>query len=269
MNWTAEGEGWSSTLSDSAGATPPGGGRWSPAEGNRAFAAETPAQQMPAAMVIRAVAPTAAAALGVNATHTTWLYTFPRNLVGTVELQPLPAADSGARVTLLHGEWLETWDERGGSSGSTGRRCEGGPGGSGCTGPNVLPVVSGGLQAVTHVLRPNNSRPLAAIFGWHGFQYVRVEAELGSGFVGGLTALDALEIHPNVTSTGQLSFGGDGVAGSESEKAAAVLRGVQSMLLASQLSNLAAYIPMSCPTTEKQGWLGDALFVSEESMYAP
>ena len=29
----------------------------------------------------------------------------------------------------------------------------------------------------------------------------------------------------------------------------------------SQLSSIAAYIPTSCPTTEKQGWLGDALFV--------
>jgi hypothetical protein len=31
-----------------------------------------------------------------------------------------------------------------------------------------------------------------------------------------------------------------------------VFNGVQKMLTASQLSNLAAYIPMSCPTTEKQ-----------------
>ena len=39
-----------------------------------------------------------------------------------------------------------------------------------------------------------------------------------------------------------------------------VLGGVQAMLLRSTLGNLAAYIPTSCPTTEKQGWLGDALF---------
>lgn len=39
------------------------------------------------------------------------------------------------------------------------------------------------------------------------------------------------------------------------------------MLLRSLLANLAAYIPTSCPTTEKQGWLGDALFAAEASMY--
>ena len=64
-----------------------------------------------------------------------------------------------------------------------------------------------------------------------------------------------------VTATGRLTFDGGGVAGSLSENGAEVMRGVQAMLLGSQLSSIAAYIPTSCPTTEKQGWLGDALFV--------
>ena len=66
-----------------------------------------------------------------------------------------------------------------------------------------------------------------------------IVADRTSGFGGGLSAVTALWIHPNITATGALDFRGDGMAGSESENSAAVLRGVQAMLLASQLSNLA------------------------------
>ena len=220
---------------------------------------------MPVSTVVNRVLPVNATKLGgaaaSNSTHATWLYAFPRNLVGMVELRPLPAATNGAQVTLVHGEWLE--EGVGGGNAASWRRCEPGA----CTGPDVLPAVSGGLQSVVHTLRPNNSAAIVPLFAWMGFQYVTVIATLDSTFAGGLEALTALEIRPNLTTTGRLSFGGDGVDGSASEDAAAVLGGVQAMLLGSQLGNLAAYIPTSCPTTEKQGWLGDALFASEASMY--
>lgn len=256
MNWTAEEPGWSS----------PGSFRparsWAPAA-SHPFAAASPAQQMPPATVVRRVAPVNATKLGwpaSNGSHVSWLYAFPRNMVGMVELQPLPGAAAGSQVALVHGEWLEEGVD---GAQKDWQRCEL----AACTGPDIVPVVSGGFQSVVHTLRPNNSAALSPLFAWHGFQYVRVVAAIGASFAGGLEAVTALEIHPNLTPTGRLVFAGDGVQGSVSEDAAAVLGGVHAMVLGSQLSNLAAYIPMSCPSTEKQGWLGDALFASEESMY--
>ena len=249
MNWTAEEAGWSSP-----GSFRPGQ-QWSPAV-SQPFTATSPAQQMPWASVIRHVPPINTRKLTSNNSHVSWLYKFSRNLVGMIEIKPLANATTGSQVMLVHGEWLEEKD-------TTGlQRCEMETCGSG-----AVPVVSGGLQSVVHTLRRNNSASLSSVFAYMGFQYIKVVAAHDSSFSGGLDALVALEIHPDVTSTGQLTFGGDGVAGSLSEHGAEVLSGVQSMLLGSQLSNLAAYIPTSCPTTEKQGWLGDALFASEESMY--
>lgn len=169
-----------------------------------------------------------------------------------------------------HGEWLEMWE------GAVGRHCDAphnnlDVSNNSCstsgTDGNVETVVSGGLQQVVHLLRANNSASLAPVFAWHGFQYVVVVADNAAAFPGQLSSLCRLEIHPNVTSTGRLTFGGDGNAGSVSEDSADVLNGVQNMLLASQLSNLAAYVPISCPTTEKQGWTGDVRFSSEEALY--
>jgi hypothetical protein len=92
-----------------------------------------------------------------------------------------------------------------------------------------------------HTLRRNNRAPLSPVFAYMGFQYVKVVATRDSSFLGRLEGLTALEIHPDVTPTGRLTFGGDGVAGSPSEDGAEVLRGVNTMVLASQLSNLAPH----------------------------
>ena len=35
-----------------------------------------------------------------------FLYTFPKNFVGTIQFAPLPAATSGSNLTVLLGEWL-------------------------------------------------------------------------------------------------------------------------------------------------------------------
>lgn len=267
-------------------------GRWSPAVSRPSPTTATSAQQMPLATVIERVPPVNATQIASNSSHDVWLYDFGQNMVGTIELQPLPAAISGSQLALTHGEWLETWRR----NHSAVQRCD--P--QTCSaaesdGEYIVPVVSGGLQVrkrlyskhilpchnvskkiicqdrlrtnvikltqngafsydqtVLHTLRENISHPLAPIFAWHGFQYVTIVAEHGTSFKGGLEALTALRIHTNVSVTGELDFGGDGIAGSESENSAEVFNGVQKMLTASQLSNLAAYIPMSCPTTEKQ-----------------
>ena len=49
---------------------------------------------------------------------------------------------------------------------------------------------------------------------------MRVTPTGKTGFKGGLNDIVGLEIHTNMTATGTLSFGGDGVAGSEAEQAA-------------------------------------------------
>jgi hypothetical protein len=177
-----------------------------------------------------------ASRIASNSTHTTWLYDFGHNMVGTIELLPLPAAAPASQILLTHGEWLESWQPN-----QIGQRCD--P--TTCSnfpGESIVPVVSGGLQTVLHTLRANNTRPLAPIFAWHGFQFVTIVAERRSKFSGGLESIIAQWIHPNVTATGKLTFGGNGIAGSESESSAEVFRGVQRMLLASQLSNLAACV---------------------------
>ena len=82
---------------------------------------------------------------------------------------------------------------------------------------------------------------------------MRVSPSSGTTFTGALDALVGLEIHTNMSTTGTLAFGGDGAAGSESTKAAAVLSGVDAMTRASQVSNVAAYMMTDCPTREKRG----------------
>lgn len=83
------------------------------------------------------------------------------------------------------------------------------------------------------------------------FQYVRITPNGSTGFQGQLNDIVGLAIHTNMTQTGFLDFGGDGVAGSASEQAAEVLTGINSMTLQSQRTNVAAYIPTDCPTREK------------------
>lgn len=124
---------------------------------------------------------------------------------------------------------------------------------------NVFPTISGKRQQhEVHVLRNGNNNDLETLFCWHGYQYVLVTSTGNTGFKGGLHDIVGLEIHTNMTATGFLKFGGP---------SSDVLNGIQSMLLASQVTNVAAYMPTDCPTREKHGWMGDALDASEECMY--
>lgn len=241
MNWTAEEEGWSSPGFPAFASNI---SKWLPAESWASPTTAMVAQQMPLATALDRVQPVNATQIASNETHTTWLYDFGQNLVGTIELQPLLEALAGSQLTLTHGEWLEMWPTGarapgGQPAGFTGQRCTPAECSTEDGRMTIVPVVSGGEQTVLHTLRSNFSGALVPIFAWHGFQYATIVADRTSGFGGGLSAVTALWIHPNITATGVLEFGGDGMAGSESENSAAVFRGVQNMLLASQLSNVA------------------------------
>ena len=118
-------------------------GRWSPAVSRPSPTTATSAQQMPLATVIERVPPVNATQIASNSSHAVWLYDFGQNMVGTIELQPLPAAISGSQLALTHGEWLETWWR----NHSAVQRCD--P--QTCSaaesdGEYIVPVVSGGLQ---------------------------------------------------------------------------------------------------------------------------
>eukprot|EP00937_MAST-01D_sp_MAST-1D-sp2_P002408 g2408.t1 len=130
------------------------------------------------------------------------------------------------------------------------------------------PAISGDKQQYeNHVLRSGNTAPIETIFCWHGFQYALVSPAGDTAFSGQLDSIIGLEIRTNISTTGTLTFGGDGVDGSESTQAAAVLTAVDSMTRASLVSNVAAYMPTDCPTREKRGWMGDALDASEQALY--
>ena len=119
--------------------------------------------------------------------------------------------------------------------------------GSPSAGPNpevlaaTFPKISGQVQQYeNHVLRAGNSKPLSTLFCWHGFQYVHVTPGGDTGFTGELDALVAVEIHTNLTSTGRLTFGGDGDP--VAEGAAEILTRINQMTLQSQKSNVGAYM---------------------------
>ena len=98
LNWTAKEQ---NELPLATRALQAGGGGWLPAK-SMPFGAQSPAQQMPVATVLRKTVPSNVKRLSTNATQTAWLYTFSTNFVGTVELQPLPTASEGAKVTLMY-----------------------------------------------------------------------------------------------------------------------------------------------------------------------
>ena len=167
-----------------------------------------------------------------------FLYTFAKNFVGTIKLQPLPSAVSGSKLTVLLGEWLVN---------------------------ATYPKISGGEQQYeNHVLRAGNAEPLTTLFCWHGFQYVRVMPSGDTKFTGAVDAIVGQVIHTNMTATGSLTFGGEGDA--TAEDAAEVLTHINQMTLQSQRTNVAAYLPTDCPTREKHGWMGDALDGSEQAL---
>ena len=114
-------------------------------------------------------------------------------------------------------------------------------------------------QMDVHMLAGYPSSPsLRTQFTWHGFQHVMVEASEGVTFDAAEDSIEAVWTAPPVDDTAHIEFEGPG---------AHTLSGIRDIVKASQISNVAAYVPTDCPTREKHGWLGDALAVAEEGMY--
>jgi alpha-L-rhamnosidase len=109
-----------------------------------------------------------------------FLYSFPKTFVGTVQFKPLPAAATGSNLTVLLGEWLVPTDPGGPVPPDTG----GEPKPPLSSTKNTYPKISvghngyngfRGQQYENHVLRAGNADRIGTLFCWHaGFQYVRV-----------------------------------------------------------------------------------------------
>jgi alpha-L-rhamnosidase len=232
IDWTKQHKGWSTVgfHPDASWVTP------------TALTTAVPARAlaMPLSTILGEIKPTAVRKLPDG----DFLYTFPKNFVGTIKLAPLPTAANGSSVNIRLGEFLKAGPEP--------------------SQPDV-PSISHASQTENHTLRAGNADPITTLFCWHGFQFVRVSSVGDTGFEGGLDSIVGLVINTNVTQTGVLSFGGGGDP--VAEYAAALLDGVNQMTLQSQRTNIAAYMPTDCPTREKHGWMGDALDASEQALY--
>ena len=158
--------GWSTS------AFAPASALWAPVNSTPAVANTLPirALAMPISTVLRKVQPIKVTALSDGA----FLYKFSRNFVGTVQIAPLPAAETNSTLTVLLGEWLDAGQP------------DSSQGSKHYPGPRVYPSISqsvNGQQYENHVLVKGNMEPLESMFCYHGFQWVRVDAENQTGFV--------------------------------------------------------------------------------------
>lgn len=99
INWTMQEEGWSAP-----GFTP--GPHWTPVTAGSTsgpeMAVSARALAMPLSTELGRVKPVSVRKL----LDGDFLYTFPKNFVGTIEFSPLPLAQNGSSLTVLLGEWL-------------------------------------------------------------------------------------------------------------------------------------------------------------------
>jgi hypothetical protein len=226
-----------------------------------------------------------------------WLYTFSRQIVGTIRVKALPGARTGSRLVIRAGEWLDDDTYHGDSHqhsrcNASAQPCQNHPGVTYCAtdktigqcekpmphklcppcpplrsmpiprvnlGNHSIPTIAGDQQQYeNHTLRSGYTRDIETLFCWHGFQYVLIADESGgASFTGKIGAIEALEIRTNISETGSISFGGDSSSNSSSLQAARVFRGVDRMTRNSHLANVAAYMPTDCPTRVRL----DCLFV--------
>jgi len=164
------------------------------------------------------------------------VFKFPENFVGVVQLKLAQTPADGINISLKHGEVLHAdgsvsfpWHE--------------------------------GQQTDVHILGPGVAAGtlLTPRFTWHGFQFVEVAADINSGFDGGLHSIIGLVVGADIERTGSVLFSG----GTEAK----MLNAIQGLVVASQLGNMAGYVPTDCPTREKHGWLGDAQVTAEEALF--
>eukprot|EP00911_Craspedida_sp_UC1_P002962 UC1_evm2s2160 len=205
-----------------------------------------------------------------------WLYKFSRNIVGHaavvsshVTFDPTSVvAGVGGNLTLRHCEninatlgqdnvtcsalkWLpDQPDTYMFPAGRSFNPRHDGNSGKFTTGPNNARQSEQQLRALPNLLYPR--------FTWHGFQYVIVEATPGVHFTGAPDSLVARWTTSSLTFTSNITMTGPG---------SDTLNGIHDLVVASQLSNMAAFVPTDCPTREKHGWLGDAQVTAEEALY--
>ena len=167
----------------------------------------------------------------------TFLYTFPRNLVGHASVTAGAFQGTG-NVTLEH---CETWDHEK----------------AGCVPFGLIPKSANytqlrcGLNGCDQYNLHDRSsmKRLSPKFTWHGFQHVVVAPGAGLAFSGKLDALSAHWTTASLEESATIEFGGSG---------SGLLGQIRDITKASQISNMAAYTPTDCPTREKHGWLGDS-----------
>jgi hypothetical protein len=99
IDWTRRQPGWSTAGFRSTPAL------WASVNTTAAATSSLPmrALAMPISTVHRKVEPISVTNLSGGA----FLYKFPRNFVGTVEIAPLPSAENNSSLTVLLGEWLD------------------------------------------------------------------------------------------------------------------------------------------------------------------
>lgn len=269
---------------------------WATVDNRSPANAWTPANTVPSVNVPRALGMPRSTVLATHSPISVrslpggkhWLYTFSRQIVGTIRVKALPEAHTGSTLVLRLGEWLDD-DVRTGNShprlqcNASAQPCSAHPGVTFCMSDNTsgqcdkpmphkpcppcpvsppapvpsvnlgnhsIPTIAGDQQQYeNHTLRSGNAKDIETLFCWHGFQYVLVGDESGdTSFTGQLEGIEALEIRTNISETGRLSFGGDSSNNGSSLQAARVFRGVDRMTRNSHLANVAAYMPTDCPT---------------------
>jgi len=171
------------------------------------------------------------------------LFSFPANIVGHASLATGAVSGNGW-VRLEH---CETWNHSAG----------------GCipfsTPPYKYPLPICGLNfdgtpddgssrsgCDTYLISDNASLSeldapaLAPKFTWHGFQHVVVTTSPGVTFTGELDAVSAHWTSSNLSKSASITFaGGEG---------AEILTSLDQIVVNSQISNLAAFMPTDCPT---------------------
>jgi len=191
---------------------------------------------MPVSTIIEEVKPTSVQALPGG----DFLYTFPLNFVGTIMVGALPSAETGSKLNLLVGEWLDSnppdtpAPPPHGSCNSTDvchktpcKHCGCASGNPPCPPPPPVltsaatpnltwPTAAGKVQREDHILTIGMTDPVTTLFCWHGINFLRVSSVGRTGFLGSINSVVGLATHTNMSQTGSIHFGGDGRVGSVS-----------------------------------------------------
>ena len=226
-----------------------------------------PGSRVPTARILPLTAPAATMWGELRATHVIqlgermWHYAFSVNLVGIVAVLTSTLAGEG-EITIEHCERLVVTND------SCVPLWENGPVPTDIYyvatshGPLAHGQVDSSPKAIDSHNDGGRAMPLRLWprFTWHGFQHVLVRTRGNVTFTGAPDAITAAWTTSQLERSGEVRL----MAGAGAE----LLSSLQRMAYASQLSNMAAFVPTDCPTREKHAWLGDALNSAEHAMVA-